>query len=132
MRRPILVHGFLRLAAALAFGLVIGAACSRGPAVAKEEYLERGNNFAQQRKFNEATIEYRNALNIDPNFGVDHHFFIPLQGNFTATENIFVGSTPTRLYCNPGSTFRISVGRNSGTGGGVAVVSLSGYYVNVP
>ena len=48
---------------------VFAASCSRDPEKAKRRYLENGNRYAQQGKFKEAIIMYRNALKRDPRFG---------------------------------------------------------------
>ena len=44
-------------------------ACSTDPEVAKREYLRSGDEYAAQKKFREAIIEYRNAVGADPRFG---------------------------------------------------------------
>jgi putative PEP-CTERM system TPR-repeat lipoprotein len=57
-----------RLMACAVLLVAIGAACSN-PQAAKLKYLESGNSYLQQKKYPEAIVEYRNAVNIDPNFG---------------------------------------------------------------
>jgi len=42
--------------------------CGRAP-VTKDEYLKRGKDYVAEKKYAEATIEFLNALKIDPNFG---------------------------------------------------------------
>jgi len=49
--------------------LLFAVSCSRDPEKAKRRYLENGNRYAQQGKFKEAIIMYRNALKRDPRFG---------------------------------------------------------------
>src|SRR6185437_1012989 len=49
------------------------AGCSRNPEVRKKKYLDKGNAYFEQAKYQEAIIEYRNAIQIDPKFG-DAHF----------------------------------------------------------
>lgn len=49
--------------------LLFTASCGRDPEKAKRRYLENGNRYAQQGKFKEAIIMYRNALKRDPRFG---------------------------------------------------------------
>src|SRR5262245_16368371 len=44
-------------------------ACTTDPAVRKQRYLDRGNQYFDQGKYAEAIIEYRNAVGIDPSFG---------------------------------------------------------------
>lgn len=43
-------------------------ACNRDPAVRKQKYLESGNKYFSQKRYDEAVIEYRNALQVDPQF----------------------------------------------------------------
>jgi len=44
--------------------------CSRGnPEVAKRKYLASGNSYFEQKKYQEAIIEYRNAVQQDARFG---------------------------------------------------------------
>src|SRR5262245_58495108 len=53
-----------------ALGLIVAiAACRKSPALAKEEYFKRGNEYAAAGKYSEATLEYSNALRQDPNYG---------------------------------------------------------------
>lgn len=55
------------------FGLLasvlLGSSCSKDPAVAKQEYFVDGNKHFDAGRFPEAIIQYRNALNLDNNFG---------------------------------------------------------------
>lgn len=46
--------------------LVCCAACSRDPKARKAEYLKSGDSYAQQGKFPEAILQYRNAVQADP------------------------------------------------------------------
>ena len=55
---------FLVLAAA-----VTAASCSQDPTLKKEDHLRRGNEYAAQKKFAEASLEYTNALRLDANYG---------------------------------------------------------------
>jgi tetratricopeptide (TPR) repeat protein len=48
---------------------VTALACTTDPAVRKQRYLDRGNEYFDQGKYAEAIIEYRNAIEIDPTFG---------------------------------------------------------------
>jgi len=62
-------------------------------------------------------------------------FLIPLsfQGSaFLGGQNsdVFIGSSPTRLYADPGSTVTLSV-RTNNADNGLAEVSVSGYLVDV-
>jgi putative PEP-CTERM system TPR-repeat lipoprotein len=58
----------VRLAAITALTAVALAACSNGDAE-KRRHLEQGNRFFDQKKYAEAILEYRNALQIDDRFG---------------------------------------------------------------
>jgi tetratricopeptide (TPR) repeat protein len=58
----------LALIAALAF-----VSCSRDPNVAKKRYLDSGNKYFDNGRFKEASIQYRNAIKIDPRYGLAHY-----------------------------------------------------------
>jgi tetratricopeptide (TPR) repeat protein len=58
----------LALLAALAL-----ASCSRDPNVAKKRYLDSGDKYFARGRFREASIQYRNAIKIDPRFGMAHY-----------------------------------------------------------
>ena len=58
--------GRLAVLATLLLGLL---SCSADPELAKQEYLERGNDLAAEGKLDEADIQYRKALQQDPEFG---------------------------------------------------------------
>src|SRR5688572_7136581 len=45
------------------------AACSKDPEVAKREYVRSGDAYFAEKKYKEAVIEYRNAVQQDPMFG---------------------------------------------------------------
>ena len=57
-----------RIAVALLFALLV-AGCSKDPEVAKREFVASGDAYVQQKKYAEAVIEYRNAIQQDPRFG---------------------------------------------------------------
>ncbi|HEX5707972.1 MAG TPA: tetratricopeptide repeat protein, partial [Pyrinomonadaceae bacterium] len=62
----------LALVACLALGLaVLSAGCS-DPAKAKAEHVTRGEAFLRERKFQEAVLEFRNAIQIDDNLASAH------------------------------------------------------------
>src|SRR4029450_11443587 len=42
--------------------------CSQDPAVKKQQHLERGMRQLETGKYNEAVIELKNGLQLDPNF----------------------------------------------------------------
>jgi tetratricopeptide (TPR) repeat protein len=47
----------------------MGAACNRNPAVRKQQFLERGDSYFNDKHYSEAVIEYKKALRADPTFG---------------------------------------------------------------
>ena len=48
--------------------LTMVAACSQSAAVKKQKAFDRGEAYLKSGKFNEAIIELRNALQVDPGF----------------------------------------------------------------
>ena len=48
-------------------------ACSRDPNVRKQKFLESGNRYRDKGKFQEAAIQYSNALQMDPRFAEAHY-----------------------------------------------------------
>ena len=48
---------------------LLASACSKNPEKQKQQYLENGNRFYKEAKYREASVEYRNAIRIDPLFG---------------------------------------------------------------
>ena len=52
-----------------AFGPVIFATACANPDVAKQRAFENGNQYFEQQKYDEAIVEYRNAIRQDPSFG---------------------------------------------------------------
>src|SRR2546430_16209509 len=60
----------LRLSlAVIILGLLFGTpSCSRNPEVAKKRYVESGERYLQKARYQEARIQFRNALNLDPRF----------------------------------------------------------------
>src|SRR6266567_4480255 len=65
-------HGALWLVLIGFLGLMV-VACSLTSEEKKQKALERGELYARQAKFNEAIIEFRNALQIDPQFAPALH-----------------------------------------------------------
>jgi tetratricopeptide (TPR) repeat protein len=47
-------------------GALLGPGCSRSPEAQKARHLERGDKYAAQAQYQEAILEYRNALRFDP------------------------------------------------------------------
>src|SRR5947209_5984337 len=56
-------HGWTIL---LMLGLLAVAGCSRSPEARKARHLERGDKYAAQEQYQEAILEYRNVLRIEP------------------------------------------------------------------
>lgn len=54
--------------AAIAIAMT-AAACSKDPQKAKVAYFESGNRYFDQKKYQEAVVEYRNAIQQDPKYG---------------------------------------------------------------
>jgi Tfp pilus assembly protein PilF len=48
---------------------VMAVGCSTDPAVQKQKYLDSGNRFFEEGDYSSAIIEYRNAIDIDAQFG---------------------------------------------------------------
>ena len=63
----------LRLTLLLALIAALFAACSRDPNVRKQEYFESGQSYFEKGKFEEAAIEFHNALGIDPTYADAHY-----------------------------------------------------------
>ena len=47
-------------------GLVAAAGCARSPEAQKARHLERGDKYFAREQYQEAIIEYRNVLRIEP------------------------------------------------------------------
>jgi tetratricopeptide (TPR) repeat protein len=62
MRRQCLAILVFALAASI-------SACKKDPEVAKREFFASGNTYFDQQKYNEAAVQYRNAVQQDPKFG---------------------------------------------------------------
>ena len=54
------------LVAVMAFS---AAGCKRNPEKAKLAYFASGNRYFEQKRFGEAVVEFRNAINLDPSYG---------------------------------------------------------------
>src|SRR5262249_28424649 len=50
----------------LVIELLIVAGCSRSPEAQKARHLERGDKYAAREQYQEAILEYRNVLRLDP------------------------------------------------------------------
>src|SRR5215469_4265924 len=64
---------FVRVALVLGLMAAFLTACSRDPNVRKQKYFESGERYYAKAKYREAIIQYRNAINVDPNFGAAHY-----------------------------------------------------------
>ena len=53
--------------------ILVLASCSRNPNVTKQRYLESGNKYFEKQRYKEASIQYRNAMRVDPRFGEAHY-----------------------------------------------------------
>src|SRR5512147_2257908 len=49
--------------------LAIALACGTDPDVAKREYVKSGDSYAARNALADASLQYRNAIALDPNFG---------------------------------------------------------------
>jgi putative PEP-CTERM system TPR-repeat lipoprotein len=48
---------------------VLSTSCAKNPEVAKRAYLESGDKYFAEKKYNEAIVQYRNAVQQDARFG---------------------------------------------------------------
>jgi len=70
-----------------------GVACSEDPERAKVEYLKSGDRYFGQKKYAEAIVHYRNALQHDPKFGQARYKLaqsLELRGDLRAAAREFV------------------------------------------
>src|SRR5687768_17104629 len=58
----------LRTASLTVLAAALSGACS-DPEAAKQQALENGNRYFEEKKYAEAILEYRNATQLDPRFG---------------------------------------------------------------
>src|ERR1043166_2575772 len=56
------------LAACLAALVLCFAGCSKDPETAKKDFVASGKKYMEKGKFQEAAIQYRNALKLDPRY----------------------------------------------------------------
>src|ERR1700693_4669442 len=57
--------------AVLSFAVLAG--CSRDPNTRKQKFLESGNQYFDAGKYAEASIQYQNAIQVDPKFAEAHY-----------------------------------------------------------
>jgi tetratricopeptide (TPR) repeat protein len=62
-----------RLLPACCFLTVMLTGCSRDPNVRKQKYLDSGDRYSAEGKYREASIQYLNAIQIDPRFAQAHY-----------------------------------------------------------
>ena len=63
----------VRLTLLLALIAALFAACSRDPNVRKQKYFESGQRYFEKGKFEEAAIEFSNAIAVDPRYAAAHY-----------------------------------------------------------
>jgi cellulose synthase operon protein C len=69
MKRATIIASF----SALCCLLTLLAGCSRDPNVRKQKYLESGERYFAKDEYRAAAIQFRNALQADPNFAQAHY-----------------------------------------------------------
>jgi hypothetical protein len=84
----------------------------------------------QKPTFNFITIDNPGQATVTFSFPMLSEFNAGIIGG--VNSDVFIGTSLTRLYANPGSKVTLSVRRNAVIETGLATVSLAGYYVNVP
>jgi tetratricopeptide (TPR) repeat protein len=55
--------------ALVALTTIVAASCARDPNMVKREHVQRGDVYMAEKKYHEAIIEYRGAVQADPRFG---------------------------------------------------------------
>jgi len=78
---------------ALSCGILL-AACSRDPNVRKQKYLSSAAAFLKKGNTEEATLQLRNALKVDPNFAEAANILAELQfrqGNYGEAYKLLIG-----------------------------------------
>ena len=61
----------------LVFALLGALGCFQNPQQAKKRYFESGQGYFAQKKYHEAVIQFKNALQADPNY-VEAHYQLGL------------------------------------------------------
>ncbi len=57
----------------LFLGLAVLVSCTLDPEKRKFKYLNSGETYAKQGKYREASLQFRNAIQIDPKFAEGHY-----------------------------------------------------------
>ncbi len=65
------------------------AACSRNPATEKATFLASGANYAKTGKYQEAVIQFRNAIQIDPRSADSHYQLAGVYLKLKATQQAY-------------------------------------------
>ena len=84
--------------------LLAAAACRHDPEVDKQAALERGNAYFAQRKYAEAVIEYRKAMQEDIRFGEAHYRLGLAYEQLGDRPNALRASATPRACCPTGTT----------------------------
>ena len=68
---------------ALALVALAFVSCSRDPNVTKKRYVDSGDKYFAKERYKEAAIQYRNAIKIDPRYGMAYYklALVGLKGN---------------------------------------------------
>src|SRR5271169_5198419 len=69
----VLMKSLFQKAILLLAGAVLLASCSSDPNTRKLKYLRSGEKYSKSGKYQEAVIEFRNALEVDPRFAPAHY-----------------------------------------------------------
>src|ERR1051326_8001319 len=69
----VLVRFFSRQHLILTLIVIFSSACSRDPNLRKQKYFQSGRNYFEKGKYREASIEFVNAIKIDPRYAEAHH-----------------------------------------------------------
>ena len=64
----IITSRLTHMAAAMTVAIAV-VGCSTDPEVAKQAFVKSGDQYVAEKKFSEAVIQYRNAIQKDPKFG---------------------------------------------------------------
>jgi hypothetical protein len=85
----------------------------------------------QRPTFNWVAVSNESG-NVSP---LRHYFPLTYQATTLLSgrvADIFIASSPTRLYADPGTTVQLAVRRDKDAGTGAAAVTVSGHFVDVP
>ena len=75
--------------------IVVAFGCQTNPEVAKQEYLKSGDRYVADKKYFEAIVQYRNALQQDPKFGEARRKLAETY-MFRVLYRLFTGRQPQR------------------------------------